>query len=350
MNMKWNKDVENRILRKSRFALTFRIVRVLIVAVVMFLFYTSLIDAYGNSSRTFKKAHFYNELAIEWTNPNVRSTAPWITWEMNLFGVGEVTYPLFKRIGMESVPIGEATVIKSIWPFLSKRDIHMIGKTEYDEEEFIFYYPKHPVTGEELYKKDIPETWQTLDMLPDGTVGELAFSLEEMMTPEQLAEKLGDYDVGITWMPLYTGEYQEGSSVKETFIEWRDGERIMKSPTHFGLTGPYEMEEDFMGSGFSWFIGSRMVPTVFDAEKAMLENMEKILAESVSYQEDFLGLPHLQERYDYIQENGFITFGAVVTGPVKELLKLQDEEGIHSPMLGEVELWNWDQPQTELDN
>lgn len=350
MNMKWNKDVENRILRKSRFALTFRIVRVLIVAVIVFLIYSGLLDLYGNSSRKFEKAHFYNELAIEWTTPNIRSRMPSPTWEVNLFGVGEITYPLFRRVGNETIAVGEAKITKAPFSFLNKKEIEMFGEESNHSNDFTFYYGVDPQTGEQLETDDIPETWQTLDMLPDGTVGELAFSLEEMMTPEQLAEKLGDYDVGITWMPLYTGEYQEGSSVKETFIEWRDGERIMKSPTHFGLTGPYEMEEDFMGSGFSWFIGSRMVPTVFDAEKAMLENMEKILAESVSYQEDFLGLPHLQERYDYIQENGFVTFGAVVTGPVKELLKLQDEEGIHSPMLGEVELWNWDQPQTELYN
>ncbi|XKH49492.1 anti-sigma factor [Chryseomicrobium palamuruense] len=341
MNTKWNKDVEKRILRKSRFTLTFRILRILIAALILFAIYTSFLDAYGNTAKSFKKAHFYNELVIEWTNPNVRSVMAMPTWEVNLFGVGEVSYPLFKRVGMETIPVGEAKVTKSILPFLSKQEIQFDGKREYDPQEFLFYYGKHPKTGEELAPSGSPSSWQVLSMLPEGTVGEMAVSLEEMMSPEELVNKLADYDLGITWMALYTGEYQEGSSVQETSMEWGDGSQILTPPIPLGLTPPYEMEEDFMGSSFVSMLRATNAPTVIDAQRAMVENMEKVLAESVSYQEDYLGLYDLQERYDYIQENGFITFGAVVTGPVKELRKLQDEEGIHSPILGEVELWNW---------
>lgn len=344
MNMKWNKDVENRILRKSRFTLTFRIVRVLIVVFILFIICRSILDFYGQSSRSLEKAHFYNELAIEWTNPNIRSVMANPTWKVNLFGVGEITYPLFRRVGNETIAIGEAKITKAPLTFLSKKEIEIYGKHPNDPDDFIFYYGQHPRTGEELYTEAFPDTWQILDKLPDGTVGELAFSLEEMMSPQDLVEKLADYDIGFTWMPLYTGEYQEGSSVQDTFMQWSDGEKVMTQPAPFGLTPKYTKAEDFNGSSFTWLFGGRLAPTVQDTQNTMLENMEKILAESVSYQENFLGLYHLQERYDYIQENGFVTFGAVVTGPVTELRKLQNVEGIHSPMLGEVELWNWEQP------
>lgn len=30
-----------------------------------------------------------------------------------------------------------------------------------------------------------------------------------------------------------------------------------------------------------------------------------------------------------------------MTGPVKELLKLQELEGIHSVQMGDIEYWNW---------
>ena len=33
---------------------------------------------------------------------------------------------------------------------------------------------------------------------------------------------------------------------------------------------------------------------------------------------------------------------AVVTGPVKELLKLKDASFVQGEQLGEVELWNWE--------
>jgi len=75
----------------------------------------------------------------------------------------------------------------------------------------------------------------------------------------------------------------------------------------------------------------------------MLENMEKLLNnEKKSYIEDFLGLSYLQERYDYLKKNGFQAYGAVVTGPTKELLKLKNIEGVSNQKLGDVELWNWD--------
>jgi len=48
----------------------------------------------------------------------------------------------------------------------------------------------------------------------------------------------------------------------------------------------------------------------------------------------------LQERYDYLKKNGFQVYGAVVTGPTKELLKLKNLEGISNEMLGDVELMN----------
>lgn len=64
--------------------------------------------------------------------------------------------------------------------------------------------------------------------------------------------------------------------------------------------------------------------------------------ERKSYYETFLGLDHLQERYDYLQEYGFQVYGAVVTGPVKELLKLKDVEEIQGVQLGKLEYWNWD--------
>ncbi|WP_175618730.1 anti sigma factor C-terminal domain-containing protein [Oceanobacillus kimchii] len=45
--------------------------------------------------------------------------------------------------------------------------------------------------------------------------------------------------------------------------------------------------------------------------------------QSESYYTIFLDLNHLQTQYQYIKEEGFITYGAVVTGPVKELKNLR---------------------------
>ena len=36
-------------------------------------------------------------------------------------------------------------------------------------------------------------------------------------------------------------------------------------------------------------------------------------------------LSYLEERYNYLQGKGFPVYGAVITGPTKELLKLREE-------------------------
>ena len=82
--------------------------------------------------------------------------------------------------------------------------------------------------------------------------------------------------------------------------------------------------------------------TIEESKRMMLKNMEELLAMNKSYYERLLGLSALQEQYTYIQDEGFTAYGAVVTGPVKELLKLKELETIQSVQLGEVELWNWD--------
>ena len=49
----------------------------------------------------------------------------------------------------------------------------------------------------------------------------------------------------------------------------------------------------------------------------------------------------MSERYDYVKENGIEVYGVVVTGPTRELFKLSELETVHSPGIGDVELWNW---------
>ena len=48
----------------------------------------------------------------------------------------------------------------------------------------------------------------------------------------------------------------------------------------------------------------------------------------------------LAERIDYLEKNGFMTYGVVVTGSKKEVENLQDEKMIQHTKIGEVKLWN----------
>src|SRR5699024_10452962 len=73
--------------------------------------------------------------------------------------------------------------------------------------EFSFMLPKDPRTNRKLGANTSPLVWESLEMLPEGTVGELAFSTTSFMESEKLIENLSAYDIHILWMPLYTGEF-----------------------------------------------------------------------------------------------------------------------------------------------
>ncbi|SFE30820.1 Sigma factor regulator C-terminal [Lentibacillus persicus] len=51
---------------------------------------------------------------------------------------------------------------------------------------------------------------------------------------------------------------------------------------------------------------------------------------------------HLDDRIDYLETNGILHYCAVITGPTKEILTLQDESSVAGLEVDEVELWNWD--------
>lgn len=50
---------------------------------------------------------------------------------------------------------------------------------------------------------------------------------------------------------------------------------------------------------------------------------------------------NLNKRYKYVKDNGVKVYGIVITGPSKELLKLQNSPHVRYATLGDIEVWNW---------
>nr|WP_246594346.1 anti-sigma factor C-terminal domain-containing protein [Evansella tamaricis] len=172
-------------------------------------------------------------------------------------------------------------------------------------------------------------------MIHEGYVGDFAFSTDDYHSPEELINLLEDYDLDILWMPLYMGEY-------DSFSEhgYSGGGNSMSLHQQWGLSGAREVSEDYMGGSLIRVLDGGSVE---ESKEAMLQNMDFLLKNHKKNAEQLLGTQYLQERYDYLHSNGFQVYGAVVTGPVKELLKLREQEGIHSFYLGEFKPWNWSQ-------
>lgn len=105
-----------------------------------------------------------------------------------------------------------------------------------------------------------------------------------------------------------------------------------------GLTGGFMTADNYNSMMWGVIISTE---SLVDSEQRILSNMEILLDKPENYYRRVLGLDHLPEKYKYLKEKGFTVYGAVVTGPVKELLKLQDATIIQGEQLGEVKLWNW---------
>ena len=61
----------------------------------------------------------------------------------------------------------------------------------------------------------------------------------------------------------------------------------------------------------------------------------------------YLGRLNLPKRVQYLNEHGIKHYGAVVTGPTKEVLKLKDEGKISDLEVDEIDFWNWESELNE---
>lgn len=255
-----------------------------------------------------------------------------VVLDVSPFGTQTFSYHLMKRVGHEEVIVGDVTMKKALINTFSSIEKNHPGKEKL--QSFSFSLPENPSTGDKLETNSQPELWERLEMLPEGTVGELAFSTDAFMSPEELLEQLHQYDLDILWMPLYTGEF-----VNYTPYTW-GGDMINYLRIHdiIGLTAGRDHDEQFQGQSRMNILAG---DTLEESKQLMLKNMEELLEKNKSYYEGLLGLGYLKEKHAYLKKEGFTVYGAVVTGPVKELLKLKDMPSIRAEQLGEVEFWNW---------
>ena len=280
-----------------------------------------------------RKHAYYSQVAIEWTVPNVKGVRHTETLAISPFGTHTFRYNVVKMVGHEEVIVGDVTVKKALLNEFSQLKITHPSKEQLST--FSFSLPEDPRTGEKLFADSgQSDVWTRLEKLPEGTVGELAFSTTAFMSPEEVIELLNDYELDILWMPLYTGEFLDDRP-----LGWSGGSSSLTLFDVIGLSGGSEHGADFNSTAR---IHALTANTIEESKQMMQKNMDELLAMNKSYYEKLLGLSALQEQYAYIQDEGFTAYGAVVTGPVKELLKLKELETIQGVQLGEVELWNWD--------
>jgi hypothetical protein len=248
------------------------------------------------------------------TEPNMSLEEMEVEEDIGFFTMN-LYFDVFKRIGKEDYQAGEYSIRfaldKANFPDREmnlERPLPITGDIETD----MLYHPNGP------HGKTVNSDWEILDHLPDGTVGEIYLSMNQLMKPEELENQLGK-NVEVRWVAVDTGLedknlYQAGYSV---------------TPIGYPLQVDTTTWSPFNGR-------EKSNEEVFLDILNFLAKDEKT-AEKISRARSLA----LKERIPYIEKNGIQVYGAVVTGPTPELRKLKDNDLISNMKVGEVRLWNW---------
>lgn len=345
--MEWNEDKAQEIVRKHKkhfsLRLSLKIIRVSIVIILIYSIYMIGLSIFYHKSTIGKQTEFYQKLAIDWTYPELTSEiSAGFTHEITPLLTQKITIPLEKRIGEKGYVVSKLGLSKPLLTALTNVEIEKSYPYEASDQGFEFYLPYDPNSGSKLMGNENPEVWRTLEMVHEGNVANLAFSMDDYYSPQEIIEYLSPYDVSILWMPLYMGEMQ-----KFTEGDWGGrSDNTMSLSLPWGLSGARLMDEDFMGGSLVTELDGN---TIKESRNAMIQNMQMMLKTKTNLAKQLLGTEYLQERVDYLNDEGFQVYGAVVTGPVKELLALKELEGIHSARLGEIKHWNLDWSKREVN-
>ncbi|MBR2566573.1 MAG: anti sigma factor C-terminal domain-containing protein [Paenibacillus sp.] len=267
-------------------------------------------------------------LRVDKTNRSAFEVTPFLTQK--------ATLKVYRLVGSWEVITGEIQAELSITGkfsySLSKTGSYLNGN-----DSGPFYLPYTLVDGPDEYddseKNGVIKRLRKLD---DGYVAELSISLKNLKSPEQLMQLLSKYDVGVTAMPVYSGEMQE-----KNLSYSRAGMYDYIIP-HLTLKPLYQME-DGAGRWFNYFpIESeeqeQSQGTMKEQIDFMMSDLEWILSSNLQYS----GAELDQRRLIYLKKNGVQVYGAVITGPVRELQKLIENPEFQHAYLNRVEMWNWD--------
>jgi hypothetical protein len=246
------------------------------------------------------------------------------------FGM-EATRDLEKRVGSDTIKVGEME-INFLFSMMAIPEISSMGKESQNQPAF--YYPG----TSEINRMD----WDQLEKLPEGTVVSAYVSFAELMESKEVEAYFLEKEMDLLWLGVDTG------------LGANDSHGLIFEPIGFPsypIWHADDMTIDSQQKGGNWFFGweseSSSSPTYNHGDQEILheqfmktlyflqdnEKKAKLLSN---------GFLNLEERLNYLENNDILHYGAVITGPTKEILELQDEPLIAALEVDEVAFWNWD--------
>ena len=253
--------------------------------------------------------------------------------EVGLF-YGKIRMELRERVGSEDKNAGSFESTNFLWKTSAKPEW-----TNGVREQKLFF--NYPITGQKLTQVDSEHlrtpAWRTMEKLPEGTVSQLAISFDHFLSYEEYYELISRYASSdayeTVWFAVDSGQEQARSEADE-------GVRLLGAGDVWGFA---ERELNYGNAPIQVNGEGPRRAAAYLSEMKYLSEQERLTNE-IGFSLVSRGKPQIAERYQYMQKNGVRIYGAVLTGPTKELLKLQQEKSITAAFLGKVDWWNWDRP------
>ncbi|WP_456276389.1 anti-sigma factor [Bacillus sp. AK128] len=307
---KANKIIKNSI-RNARFSLT---AYVIMIILMIYPFMTVCSYLYYSWNH---KAEDFIQVAIQTvyvTEPNMSLEEMEIEREFGLFSFN-VYMDLYKRVGKNDIKLGDWEVEYRFNEAQFPKRNYVIENPPKEIPTFDtknLYHPQAQITNPDF------NAWETLEKLPEGTVAEVYVSLEEVMEPENLQRILEGTNLEWRWYAIDTGLEASGVGLEGGYI------------TPLGY--PAQPDPD------GW--------SPFNEREPNDEQFMDSLYFLQKYEQQAIDIAHakwldLDERINFLEENGLKSYGGVITGPTKEILKLKSNQDIRNINMGEVRLWNW---------
>lgn len=247
------------------------------------------------------------------TEPNTSTIGMGVEKQIGLFSMN-VEMDLYKRVGKKDIKEGDWRILYQMSNPSVKRN-HMLETTRPD----IPYYDT-----KKLYHPDAKQTnvdsaaWKQLENLPDGTVAEVYVSLNRLVKPEGMYNITDGLDAEWRWYAIDTGLEAAGEDTQGRYL----------APIGYPAQNDEDNWSPFnnQAPNKTQFIDSLHFLKEYEAEATKVARSKSL---------------ELENRLAYLEENGIQAYGGVLTGPTKEIEKLQENDAVRILHIGEVRLWNW---------
>ncbi|MCT2534806.1 anti-sigma factor [Aquibacillus koreensis] len=329
---KVDKKSAKKLVWRTRISITFTVIRTLLAILLLYIVYMIPTSIYYDTSG---KADEFNRVVttmVELRYPGIAVDLheTWHAAEITPFLTQKTTLPIYRQVGEWKVAVGEVTASKSI----------LFGKINYsvdldnkyiDEGEMGFALSSYALHDKPATPPSNPNPsplFDQLEKIDDGHVAQVSFSTRERMEPEQLRKIISKYDVEIHQMPIYAGElkaFNVGMSSSGS-LTWVDGL----------LLRPF-IEYDDKNRWSSKNHALTRQEDLAHAVDQFYQDLEWLIEHG-----DYYDKETDEKRLSYLKENELAVYGATVTGPIREIERLKEEEMFYEFNLGGIEVWNWE--------